>query len=231
MPEDDLRQAISISLPHATVEGFAKMGADLEAASVEGISVQRDIASIVRQNSAQRVAFFERLILVEGGTFALSLTYIAALAGHPGATAISIVTLNAGWVALFGSMLFSFASIWVMGSLQAYVDMGTHAHVKAREQRAWSRLALGAAALFKDAVVTAGPELPAPISDVLGAAGKQFFSRANDTSSSAAKSTRAAMRFIKIGNVVAIAANASAVVAFAMLCWFAFQTSAIFLMK
>src|SRR5690348_3375841 len=88
-----------------------------------------------------RLEFFDRIILLDGGTVALSVTLIGSLASKTGYKLTALVPLAISWVAFLLSMLFGLTRNWIEHDRLAKAEMNTHLFVVRQHFEAEKNLA------------------------------------------------------------------------------------------
>lgn len=208
------------------------------AEGITGEHVREAIAAIegaratMRDDASQRAdyigtvrirlsALAERVVLADAGAFALSLTYLAALAAHTARGAVPFWELKIGWVALLASMFLGLQSLGAAAGL----DLGD-------ELVLWSRqsiyLAFASAFtklehLFRGAVVTpeqnrSADEIAAQLKEIVSGFTKLAQEGAPDPSKSSDKILERITTFkrLSIGTVAAFFAGILLLFTF---CW------------
>lgn len=103
---------------HISGENFGRareLAKDYEMAEKEHRKEYRDEADRTIKLTEQRIGFFEKLIILDAGTFALTLTFLGALSSHiprPVPTGIHLSLMYWGWILLLISILFSWVHNW-----------------------------------------------------------------------------------------------------------------------
>jgi hypothetical protein len=77
----------------------------------------------IRANQIARVSFFEKLIVLDTGTFALTISFLSILGSHSGASQIRLSLLYVGWFSILMSVALAAIHNWI--SL-IKVDNDTH---------------------------------------------------------------------------------------------------------
>lgn len=94
---------------------FEKLAKDYEAAEKEHRKEYREEADRTIKLTNQRIGFFEKLIILDAGTFALTLTFLGALSSRIPSTVPAGIHLSLmywGWILLLMSILFSWLHNW-----------------------------------------------------------------------------------------------------------------------
>ena len=170
-----------------------------------------------------RIAFFERLILLAGGSFALSLTFLGSLrrVALPAASPLLAMTrLKAAWVVLLVCIVFS----WLHNMYRAAAiehAVATSASFVTAMQNTWtSYFLVRAAALFK------GAETPSIGFSTSVSATAQSFERISQQSKDAGALTGKGMkRYYFVAGILGSLALLSIIIAFSFMIAFAVKNS------
>lgn len=222
---------IKLDLPNATTETLGQLKAAIEDVLAESATLAERTAMFIRDQVASRRHFFERLVLVEGGTFALSLTYIAALGALRGGSTIPLGPLRFGWFALFASMFLAFAFDWVATAGPGWYSAASLVHQGSRQERSGSRLVRLLIELLKDGVIYEDGE-PRPVMprEVVAAA-PRIAGLGTNPDTKAKQIVDAGARAISVSQWLALASIFLSILAYAALGYFAFQTAPLFLRR
>jgi hypothetical protein len=144
---------VTLQLLQEALPKLTKLREDITALEESQVADSHRIADRFIKTSEMRISFFEKLILLSGGSFALSLTFLgslhrAALQGKPLA---AMGKLETAWILLLVCIVFS----WFHNLHRtAAVDIAVAANstfINAMQHKRMAQLLSRAAALFKPA--------------------------------------------------------------------------------
>jgi hypothetical protein len=127
---------------------------EFEASQLREVDEWQTLADRFTKSSELRISFYERLILLAGGSFALSLTYLGSLQRHASQNTgpvglIAIGWLKAAWILLLAcivlSWLHNFFQCSSVDYFTAFISTNAFARRRSWESNAIRRLAI----LFK----------------------------------------------------------------------------------
>lgn len=177
---DDQNETISIQVPAESLKDVSNFSEEAKAAlsdktlmtlqlSPENLtrltSLRKDITAFQQsqidewhadadrftKSSELRISFHEKLILLAGGSFALSLTFLASLQRHllQGTTLVALSKLKDAWVLLLLCIVFSWLHNLIRCAAIEQLTAATSTCVASIHQTWASALVTRAAALFK----------------------------------------------------------------------------------
>lgn len=127
--------AVTLHFPPEAVAGLAKLGEDLETAEESRIADSHRFAERYIKTSEMRISFYEKLILLSGGSFALSLTFLSSLHRATLKPLTSMRALECAWILLLVSIVLSwlhnlYSSTAVEQLMEANASLVGSTHIK-----------------------------------------------------------------------------------------------------
>lgn len=245
VPVDFLKEMASLSEKvnaAETAEGKATIALEASPEQLKNLTeLRRDMESYERSQvdewhattdrfmkiSEMRISFYEKLILLAGGSFALSVTFLGSLQRHasqsPALTPLlAMGRLKAAWILLLVCIVLSWLQNLYRCAAVDNLTAITSTNVVAR-QRSWeSRLATRAAGVFK------GMESPpGGFGDLFSAVGRYLSGLSTKQQKDLPDYVKDLKRFSRVAAFIGALALLSIILAFAFMVVFAIKNAAL----
>jgi hypothetical protein len=219
----DDKTLITLQLSPENVAKLTSLGKDIRALEQSEIEEWHANADRFTKSSELRISFHEKLILLAGGSFALSFTFLGSLQRHilQGTTLVAMARLKEAWVLLLLCIVFSWLHNLLRCTAIEQLIATTSTRVTAIHHSWASQLANRAAALFK------GMESPTMgISEATSAAAKASMDLSKKSNKDASEYTVKLQRQSNYSAALAGLALLSIILAFAFMLVFAVDNAA-----
>jgi len=148
---------VTITFPAKNASQFTELRKDLEAYQRSQVEELHSVIETFIKISQLRIAFYEKLILLAGGSFALSLTFLGFFQQHEfGGRKVSLRSLKWAWALLLISIVFSWLHNLYRCAEVDHLVATTVENIKAIQYGWISNLMTRTASLFRQ-----GAESPA----------------------------------------------------------------------
>jgi hypothetical protein len=217
---------VTISLPAGMGPKFTELRKDFEAYEKSQVEEWHSVADTVIKLGQLRIAFYEKLILLAGGCFALSLTFLGLLQRHGSGNTplVALGRLKWAWSLLLVSVVFSWLHNLYRCSEVDHVVASSVVSVKGLQFKAAGRLVARAAGLFRQGTESPVVGLGAAMAQV----GKVFEDLSKKSTEDATEFEGRLKRLGRVSGVLGSLALLSIVAAFIFLVGFALKNAGSF---
>jgi hypothetical protein len=215
--------AVTISFPPEFGSKFTELRKDFEAYQQSQVEEWRNATDRFIKVSEMRISFYEKLILLAGGSFALSLTFVGSLQRHAlqGNILLAMGRLKWAWFLLLVCIVFSWLhNLYRCGAVDN-LTASTARNIAAMQHTWASALMTRTSGLFKQ-----GKESP-PVGfgDAVARVGEQFGELSTKSRNDATEYVNTLRRLSLVSAILGGLALLSIITAFAFMVVFAIKNA------
>ena len=215
--------AVTISFPAEFGSKFTELRKDFEAYQQSQVEEWRNATDRYIKVNEMRISFYEKLILLAGGSFALSLTFVGSLQRHAlqGNTLLAMGRLKWAWFLLLLCIVFSWLHNLYQWRAVDNLTAWTARNVAAMQHTWASSLMTRTSGLFKQ-----GEESqPVGFGDTVALVGKRFEELSKKTTNEATEYVNTLTRLSRVSGILGGLALLSIIIAFAFMVVFAIKNA------